>query len=135
MEKAVVFGAGQFGKISLEKLKFVYDVVAFADNNAASWGTAVMGLPVISPKELPAMNALVFITPERYWREIAEQLDGLGVRYVVLNAFLSYQLIDYRIYPFRVGNLCPYKKSRRGSFPCCLFSSVSAPERTKLPPP
>lgn len=116
MEKAVIFGAGQFGKISLAKLKFAYDVVAFADNSPSVWGTEVMGLPVISPRELASMDALAFISPERYWREIAEQLDGLGVRYLVLNAFLTYRLTNHRIFPFRVGNLTPYKKKAAGEF-------------------
>lgn len=75
-----------------------------------------MGVPVVSPQELASMDALVFISPEHSWREIAEQLDGLGLRYLVLNAFLSYRLAGHRIYPFHVGNLTPYKKKTAEEF-------------------
>lgn len=132
VEKAVIFGAGQFGKISFEKLKYLYDIAAFADNNSQLWGATVLGVPVVSPQDLAAMDALVFISPERYWRDIAEQLDGLGVRYAVLNAFLSYQVIHHRIYPLHLGNLVPYKKDLAKEFSVLFVQQTLCARTNKI---
>lgn len=48
--RLVIFGSGRLGLSLRQRLAGTdFDPVAFADNNAALWGTVVDGLPVLSP--------------------------------------------------------------------------------------
>lgn len=116
MEKAVIFGAGETGRQSLVKLQYVYDVVAFSDNNSALWGESISGIPVLEPKRLSDMYALVFICVDLHWREIAIQLSALNVKYVVLETYLSYRLENHRMLPLHLAKHSPYKKTNTDEF-------------------
>ena len=48
--KLVLFGAGHFGKLILDRLRTVgVEPCCYADNNSALWGTRIHGLEVLSP--------------------------------------------------------------------------------------
>lgn len=50
--KTVVYGAGQGGRMARRLLSAAYEVTAWCDGNAALWGAALEGLPVLSPDQL-----------------------------------------------------------------------------------
>jgi len=106
----VLFGAGQFGRRTLAGLRRLgVDPLAFADNNAAIWGEAVDGLPVLSPQ----------VAAERFGRSAAfvitiwnghlrdrmsgrvRQLTALGCRKAIPCGFLywKYPEIFLPFYP------------------------------------
>lgn len=129
MEKAVIFGAGEIGQRSLVKLQYVYDVVAFSDNNSSLWGQSICGIPVIPPRSLPNMDAIVFICVDLHWREVSEQLHAMDVKHAVLEAYLSYELVDYRIFPLHLAKHAPYKKVNLDDF-AVLFVQQNFCSRT-----
>jgi FkbM family methyltransferase len=50
--RIVIFGAGRLGRSVLQGLSGTdLEPVAFADNNPRTWGTAIDGLPVLSPQD------------------------------------------------------------------------------------
>ena len=52
MEKIVIFGAGNTGKLANEYLKGRYDCVYFVDNDSSKWGTIFCGKQILSPEKL-----------------------------------------------------------------------------------
>jgi FkbM family methyltransferase len=83
--RVVLFGAGTLGKRALELLKGIQcQVLAFSDNNTASWESSVGALPVLSPQVAAKMygdNALFLVTiwNDRHWfGETYAKLVGLG---------------------------------------------------------
>ncbi|MDO8682987.1 MAG: FkbM family methyltransferase [Armatimonadota bacterium] len=77
----IIFGAGRLGRDVLDGLKRTgIQPLAFADNNPASWGKAVDGLKVISPKEAAAYTGkAVFVTGVYTSEPLRKQLLGMGV--------------------------------------------------------
>lgn len=51
MKTVVLFGAGQIGAMLSRLMGTEYRISCFADNNEGKWGTALAGIPVLSPKE------------------------------------------------------------------------------------
>jgi FkbM family methyltransferase len=52
LKKVVIFGAGPLGKLTLEGATGAgLDVLAFADNNQAKWGSRLDGIEIMSPGE------------------------------------------------------------------------------------
>ena len=50
MKKVVIWGCGTSGKISYEKAKSEFDVIAFIDNNHILYGDKMYGIGIISPE-------------------------------------------------------------------------------------
>lgn len=48
-EKAIIFGAGSRGIISLEEIRKSYDVIFFVDNDQTLWGGYIDDIPIKSP--------------------------------------------------------------------------------------
>ena len=89
----VLFGAGNLGKKCLAGLRNVsIEPIAFADNNAAVWGTKIAGIEVLSPETAAlyyGQNALFLITifnRDNSITLIQEQLHQLGCQSVALCA-------------------------------------------------
>ena len=52
--RLVLFGAGNFGRQALERLRARgVEPLAFSDNNSRLWGTQIDGVLVLSPEEVP----------------------------------------------------------------------------------
>lgn len=132
MQKAIIFGAGDIGQRNLAKLKYVYDVVAFCDNNRDLWNQRICGIPVIPPDKLPDAGALVFICINWHWREAAQQLDALGVRYIVLDSYLSYRITDNRMYPVDPAKPAPYKKTKPDEFSVLFVQQILCARTEKI---
>jgi hypothetical protein len=82
MKKCIIFGAGERGRYQLQRLGNFFEIIAFADNNEALWGTKLSGIPVITPDETKPFyesGAIVVICNEMHSYEIANQLGDLGI--------------------------------------------------------
>ena len=81
MKTAVLFGAGQIGAMVSRLMGLDYSVVCFADNSEGKWGSALAGLPVVSPAEAlrkkPDCVCLCVMDRERS-EQMEVQLRGLG---------------------------------------------------------
>jgi hypothetical protein len=56
MKKAIIFGAGSFGRRVFSSQKAEKDILCFSDNNPKLWGRAVDGVEVIAPSEISGMD-------------------------------------------------------------------------------
>ncbi len=86
----VLFGAGNLGRRIVATLRSgQLEPVAFADNRPALWGTAVDGIPVLSPTEAAARfgsSALFVVTiwsPGHRYAATRDQLNAIGCKHVI----------------------------------------------------
>lgn len=79
--KTIVWGIGKYYLNRKNELNADprVRIIAFCDNNAASWGEMIDGIQVIPPKLIENLKYDVILIMSRYVREIQEQLIGLGV--------------------------------------------------------
>lgn len=80
-DRIALFGVTKTAQIAREQLRG-YRIAAYLDNDSGKWGTAVDGIPVISPDEISkvkgeAADLKILICSRRY-REIAVQLMEMG---------------------------------------------------------
>ena len=80
--KVILFGAGTSGKELLNKIN--RDIVEFfVDNNPNINGTYIDGIEVISVSNLEKLVSVakydIVITSEKYFHEIKEQLNAIGI--------------------------------------------------------
>ena len=80
--RAILFGAGTLGKELLNKIN--RDIVAFfVDNNPDIIGTHIDDIEVISVSNLKKLEGVanydIVITSEKYFHEIEEQLNAIGI--------------------------------------------------------
>jgi FkbM family methyltransferase len=99
--QVVLFGAGTLGRRALPLLSSLNSaVLAFTDNNPASWGTQIEGITVISPKEAASLfgqSALFIVTiwNDRHWfSETHAQLRSLGCTLISTYAPLYWRFPD-----------------------------------------
>ena len=113
-QKCVIFGAGVWGDFAYQKLRNLFDVAVYSDNNPQLWGGVKQGLKIIPPDELPELvkstGAVIFIANERHYNDIARQLDGLSLKYYHYNAGLTYTREDETWYP---ADICPLPSYRK----------------------
>lgn len=80
--RVILFGAGALGKELLNKIN-KNEVVYFVDNNPSIIGSRVDDVEVISVSQLKRIEDLsdyvIVITSEKYFKEINEQLNSLGI--------------------------------------------------------
>lgn len=81
MKTVVLFGAGQIGAMLSRLMGTAYRIACFADNYEGKWGTALAGIPVVSPRESlrydPDCVCLCVLDGERAG-EMEEQVRALG---------------------------------------------------------
>lgn len=82
-DKVILFGTGTFGKEFLNKIN--KDIVAFfVDNNPDIIGKQIDNIEVISVSQMQNIENLpnydIVITSEKYFEEINEQLNNLGIQ-------------------------------------------------------
>lgn len=85
MQEIIIFGASTRGIYVLNKLKNVYNVIAFVDNDVKKWGGSIQGIKIISPNELNNFKCKIIIASQ-YDKEIKAQLDQKN-------------LCNYEVYP------------------------------------
>lgn len=118
MKDCIIFGAGFTGKNVCQKLKQIYHIVGFADNNQVMWGKSIQGLPVIPPGEIKKYTGDVVICSD-YFQEIQKQLLDMGItniRLIEPNSYLMYEYgPDNKMMPVTFPELNPpfQKNSKR----------------------
>lgn len=93
-ERIVLFGAGQFGTLTLERLrKAGIEPLCFSDNGAARWGNRVDGLEVLAPDEAIARYSdnATFVVTIFNGSSAREQLRARGCSYVLPAAALFWK--------------------------------------------
>ena len=87
MKTVVLFGAGQIGAMLSRLMGTEYRIACFADNYEGKWGTALAGIPVLSPQESlrydPDCVCLCVLDAERAG-EMEEQVRALGFKGEIL---------------------------------------------------
>lgn len=144
MDKAIIFSAGERGNIVYKKLSLFFEVIAYCDNNAKLWNRQCNGVPIVPPSELPELTgktqARIFIINEKYWADIARQLDEMGIKdYINLDSFLSYEYNGYLWMPVSFSKPEPYRKKDSGDFsvlyvqdkPCTRTCKIAAALKAK----
>ena len=79
MQDIVVFGTGEVGRKAFPFLKKEFHLLFWVDNNKDKWGGKLEGLDIKSPEEILQRDCCVVITSTKYAREIAQQLQHMGV--------------------------------------------------------
>ena len=88
-DKLICFGVGNCLDNSIEKIKRVSNLTYVCDNDSKKWGKEYFGVKCISPDELKRLSRAVVVISvysESVSREIAEQLEGMGVKNIFLIA-------------------------------------------------
>ena len=105
MKNAVIFGAGQGGRMALRLLSGAYRPVCYCDNNPAKAGTLCDGLPVRFPSEIAWSEiALVIVATlnRDAGEQIAAQLRQLGYTGEVRQLTQLRQVYDARLAVMRL---------------------------------
>lgn len=77
--KVVIFGASTRGCYVYEKLKDIYEIKYFCDNDVNKHGTKINGIEIISPQKLYNLKDYKVIIASMYYEEICNQLNVMGV--------------------------------------------------------
>ncbi len=96
-ERIVLFGAGQFGTLAVERLRRAgCEPICFSDNSPARWGTHVESLEVISPDEAVARfsDHVTFVVTVFNGSAVRSQLRRMGCKYVLSAAALFWKFPD-----------------------------------------
>ncbi|NLJ57932.1 MAG: hypothetical protein GX339_03700 [Tissierellia bacterium] len=106
MQKIVIFGAGQSGRMIRSLLHGRFELICFADNNYRNLPSCVDDTPVISPKELldirPDM-VIVSVLNKESAEEICRQLSEQGIgKSKILNINNLRELFDIRLSTLRL---------------------------------
>lgn len=81
MKTALIFGSGQVGAMIARLLGADYSALAFADNYAPKWNTALLGLKVLPPEEGLKLNpdaVFLGVRDKKRMNEMESQLHKLG---------------------------------------------------------
>jgi len=78
--KAVVFGAGGFGKSFVNNCLDKYDFIAFCDNDKSKIGNFLNGLSIIRPEDIFFQVFDLVIVASMWDREIFKQLTDMGLK-------------------------------------------------------
>lgn len=97
--KAVIFGAGNYGRTLLRGLQKYCDVIinAISDNDVTKWGNYIEGIQVIAPQELLKDDFdIIFICIRKgnQFRAVEKQLMEMGVlqeKIVIMQRSTEYQ--------------------------------------------
>jgi FlaA1/EpsC-like NDP-sugar epimerase len=77
--KVAIFGAGSGGERLGKQLLRRHDVVCFIDNDPNKIGKTLLGLPIISPKQIDALTVDRILIGSMHRTQICNQLLSLGV--------------------------------------------------------
>ena len=114
MRKIMKFGVGLYGRNAYYKLKKLYSVQYFIDNNPSLQGKEMFDIPIISADLLVGMDTTemdIFICTASY-RSVELQLNHLGIRryYIMLAGFLYRTSPQERMVPVELNPCLCHKK-------------------------
>lgn len=73
-KKAVIFGAGEYGRMYLSTQPTDIEVLAFIDNDTRKHGTEILGIPVLGADQITTSGAEIVCVASCFVKEIVEQL-------------------------------------------------------------
>lgn len=88
MKKAVIFGAGEWGRVAYHYYKEDVEIVFYIDNDSTIWNTKINGVLVTSPEVLRTLDCTVIIANKRFESEIKDQL---------LRDYNIHEVVSFRI--------------------------------------
>ena len=119
MQRIVIFGAGQSGRMIKNLLHGSCEPLAFIDNNHENYPVTIDGIPVISPKRLPEIEfdkIIVSVLNRDAARDICGQLLNQGVeKSSIFNINDLREFIDIRLSVIRLLSDEIEKKGVKGS--------------------
>jgi len=83
MNRVVIWGTGQGGRMMLNLLRADLNVAAFCDNNKKLQGTTIAGIPAIDERELVKINPdciYIAILNREACIQVKEQIEKLGIQ-------------------------------------------------------
>ena len=96
MEKVIIYGAGNNGRVAYEWLKKRYDVLFFCDKDPSKQGTKIEDVIVCKPEELLRYPNVPIVIASSFYRAILEDIKTLGL----LNS-------DIMIFKMELSNVLP----------------------------
>lgn len=82
MDRIIIFGCGNKGEGSYEKLHGLFEIVAWTDNNSSLWGKTKFGIPILSPDEMYEVKKetdVIIIVAVIQSEDIITQLNSNGI--------------------------------------------------------
>lgn len=115
MKNIVLFGAGFYGETAYYKLKKIYDILFYVDNDKNKSGSKLHGIEIIDLQRLKKIyekDSMDVVISSRYFSAIGEQLHGIGISeyYIMVESLLYHKNQESGIVPCDTGELQPYKK-------------------------
>lgn len=98
MKRCIIFGTGNLAKESYWKLKEIYDITYFTNNDFNTWGELFFDKLIISIDKLKELinNDYIIIIASMYYHEIAEQLILMGISEFLYINPVSMLLSNYK---------------------------------------
>ena len=96
-KKIIIFGAGNYGKSLLDRLRELHASVAyFLDNDPGKWQTRFMGVTIAGPEQLQSeeKDQIFIFIASMYYDEIDKQLTEMGY---VKNKHYCIQGFEYQL--------------------------------------
>ncbi len=105
MNRVVIWGTGQGGRMMLNLLRADRHVVAFCDNNKTLHGTAIDGIPVVAERELLEINPdciYIAILNSDACVQVRTQIEKLGIPARILPVTELRNQFDIRLATLRL---------------------------------
>lgn len=109
MKKCIIFGCGKVGSIAYTKLENIYEIIAWADNNTALWGSKRQDIDIIPPKEIGIKqqtdSTIEVIIAMEVFEEVYSQLVQMNIHNIIIwkKGFLFY-FHEGCLYPVEIGS-------------------------------
>lgn len=118
MKNCIIFGAGFYGRGAYHKLKNLYKILYYVDNNASIQGQKLFGIRIISVEEilqLVDLDTTDIIICSKAYSDMAKQLWLLDIRdyYVMLEGFLYHCSKTEKMMPVSIHREEYYKKPQK----------------------
>ena len=126
----VLFGAGELGERYYNRLKDVYDIVCFSDNDTRKHGQKLLSLDIVNPNMIAELGLSVIISSKLQYRlEIIKQLFSMGIKeFYVLNDSESSEISKIDLTPYddlsEVHNIiCVFRNTYGGANAAVLIKN------------
>lgn len=131
-EDIIIFGAGHYGRKAYQRLKDVYTILCFVDNNAQNIGESLYGKPVVSIDGILdyADDKTDIVICVGLYAPIIVQLMQMNIHdyYIMVEGFLFHTSEHETMMPVELNSALPYRK--RNDAKSILFVQNAACIRT-----
>lgn len=114
MKKIIIYGAGFLGQSAYYKMKHLFEVLYFVDDEKFLDNKELFGIPIISEaklKEVYSSEIDIIISTNNYF-QISTQLIAMGIKsyYVLMEGFLYHNCGFETMMPVELSKYPPLKK-------------------------